>query len=128
MLGVQELGLQDAVDEMVATQQAGKAEARERRAEAKKRKREEVDLAEKRVSSRAKKEVNYNEDSFFPKAVKNERGERVVPDALKMDLATAEELRKKANGNTASAKKAGGKKRGPVDSGKGTRVQVRNKR
>jgi hypothetical protein len=128
LLFPQELGLQDAVEEMVANQQAEKAEARERRAEAKKRKREEVDFAEKRVSSRAKKEVNYNEDSFFPKAAKNELGERVVPDALKMDLATAEELRKKANGKTGGAKKPSGKKRGPVDSGKGTRVQVRNKR
>jgi hypothetical protein len=121
----QDLGLQEAVDTIAATQAQDAQEAKERRAEARKRKREEVgDAGEQRKSSRAKKEVNYAEESFFPKAMKVERV-LAVPDALKMDLATAEELRKKASGQAASGRAGPAKKRGPVDSGKGVRLQVR---
>ena len=114
---------------MVATQQAQKKEAKERRADAKKRKVVE-EPGEQRKSSRERKEVNYAEESFFPKGVRAER-QLVVPDALKLDLATAEELRAKASGMAANATAGSGatpaKKRGPVDSGKGVRVQVRGR-
>ena len=88
---------------MVATQQAQKKEAKERRADAKKRKVVE-EPGEQRKSSRERKEVNYAEESFFPKGVRAER-QLVVPDALKLDLATAEELRAKASGMAANRAK-----------------------
>jgi hypothetical protein len=83
---------------------------------------EDVPVGEIRRSQRPRQEVNYCDD------VKLERVREPVDysgkiKAIQLDEETAEKLRQQANARLGSSEKHG-KKRGPVDSGKGVRIQV----
>ena len=124
----QELGINDSLAEMKAPTPA-KA-PRQKRAKA------EVPLSpsEMRRSSRPRTEVNYAEDiarALRGPAEPKDYTERIA--AVQLDEETAERLRLEAEARRAekaAAAAAGEAKqqRGPIDSGKGVRVQVRGGR
>lgn len=118
---LQELGITDTLAELKPPTPAKKTREKRKKPDA------PADPNDLRRSGRARTEVNYAEDvrpERAPAAPKD-YSERLA--AVQLDEETAEKLRLEMEQKRVAAgpkKPTAAKKRGPIDSGKGVRVQV----